>query len=188
MAVSGRSGSGKTVLLSILGGLDRPTSGSVHHNDSDLATMSRAERTSRARSTGVVFQNAAFIRRLPVWENVSCALIPLGVRSAERLEQAGEALRRVELEHLLWRRPEHVSSGERQRIGLARALIQRPRLLLADEPTSNLDEESSAIVCDVLAELHGTGFTVVAASHDPALLLRAGRRVRMDAGRLRGEE
>jgi len=187
-ALSGRSGSGKTVLISLLGGLDRPTAGSVLNDGADLATMSRAERTRLAREIGVVFQNAAVIRRMPVWENVTCGLIPLGVPSGERRDRAREALRHVELEPLAWRRPEQLSAGERQRVALARALALEPRLLLADEPTSNLDAESADIVCDVLSRANAAGCTVLAATHDPALLSRARRVFEMESGRLGGNE
>jgi putative ABC transport system ATP-binding protein len=186
-ALSGRSGAGKTVLLSLLGGLDRPSAGSVLSDGADLEAMTRSERTKLARTVGIVFQNAAVIRRMPVWENVACGLIPLGVPSAERLERALEALRTVELEPFAWRRPEHLSAGERQRVALARATTMEPRLLLADEPTSNLDEESAAIVCDVLTRLSEAGCTVLAASHDRDVLSRARVRFRLESGRLRGE-
>jgi len=183
-ALSGRSGSGKTTLLSLFGGLDRPTDGSILLDGEDLRTVSRARHTRITRDAGYVFQEAAVIRRMPVWENVSCGLVPLGIPSAERLDLAEEVLERVGLSGLSWRRPGELSGGERQRMSLARALVHQPRLLLADEPTSNLDSESAAIVCDVLASLPRQGCTVIVATHDDALLGRAERVIRMKHGRL----
>ena len=184
LAVAGRSGSGKTTLLGLIGGIDRPTSGTVRIDGDDLATLSRARRYALARETGLVLQGAAAIRRMPVWENVACGLIPLGAPPRERRKVALEALERVELGPFASRRPEALSAGERQRMALARALVIRPRLLVADEPTSNLDAESAAIVCDVLHAAAAAGATVVAASHDGSVLARATRTLRLERGRL----
>lgn len=184
VALAGRSGSGKTTLLSLLGGLDRPDSGSVLLDGADLAAASRAGRTRVAREIGFVLQGSALLRRMPAWENVACGLVPLGLSSAERRSLAEAALRRVSIEALADRRPEALSAGERQRVALARALVASPRLLLADEPTSDLDPESAAVVRDVLAAAREEGATVLAATHDPALLERAGRTLRIERGRL----
>ncbi len=120
-----------------------------------------------------------------MWENVSIGLVPLGVPTAERRRLAEEALETVALQHVVARRPEALSAGERQRAALARALLHSPRLLFADEPTSNLDPESAEIVCDVLAGAHASGATLVVASHDERMLARAGRVVEMgEEGRL----
>lgn len=182
--LAGRSGSGKTTLINLLAGLDRPTSGRVLIDDRDLALVSRAGRTRLARDIGLVMQNARLLRRLPVWENVTVGLVPLGWSSRERREAADRMLRRVELEDLAWRRPERLSGGERQRVSLCRALVHEPRMLFADEPTSNLDPESAKIVCGLLSEAGAAGCTVLVATHDPALHSLAGRVLRMDAGRL----
>jgi putative ABC transport system ATP-binding protein len=183
-ALTGRSGAGKTILIGLLGGLDRPTTGRVLLDGADPATLSRAERVRLSRNTGLVFQNAAVIRRMPVWENVTCGLVPLGVSSRARRERAEAILGRVGLARFAWRRPEQLSGGERQRVALARALVLEPSLVLADEPTANLDPASADIVCEVLRKTRDRGATVLVATHDPALLAGADRVLTMESGRL----
>ncbi len=182
--LTGRSGSGKTTLLALLAGIDRPTGGAVLADGRDLARASRSERTAIARRTGLVPQNPHFLRRLPVWENVTQGLVPLGVPSRERHDRAGVVLARVGLDHLRWRRPEELSTGERQRVALARALVAEPALLLVDEPTSNLDPESADVVVGVLLSARAAGATLIAATHDPDLVSRADAVVRLAAGSL----
>lgn len=186
VAVTGRSGSGKSTLLALLGGLDRPTGGSVRHDGRDLAELSREERTRLSASVGFVFPGAPAIGGLAVWENVTCALVPLGVPVRERLERAVEVLDSVGIGGLAHRRPSQLSTGERQRMALARAVVQSPRLLLADEPTSNLDPETAGTVREVLAAHHVAGATVIVATHDPALVGLAGMVLRLHGGRLAG--
>jgi len=183
-ALRGRSGSGKTTLLCLLAGLERPTSGQVLLDGVDLAAAGLAGRTRATRGVGFALQGAPAIRRMPVWENVSQGLVPLGLPSRERLARAEEALERVGLRALAWRRPEQLSAGERQRMALARALVHGPRLLLADEPTSNLDPASAEGVADLLADVHRRGCTLIVASHDPTLLARADRLLDLASGRL----
>jgi len=180
----GRSGSGKTTLLCLLGGLDRPTSGTVLLDGADVAARTRAERVALARDIGFVFQGAPMIRRLPVWENVAAGLVPLGVPAGERLDRASAALERVELADKAGRRPETLSFGERQRVAVARALIHSPRLLLADEPTSNLDRESAAIVAGSLIAANAEGCTLVVATHDEQFVETPPRVIRLDNGRI----
>jgi len=184
VALAGRSGSGKTTLLCLLGSLDEPTEGRVLWDGADLARLGRGARAALARSAGFVLQGSALIRRMPLWENVTQGLVPLGVPSAERRDRAEALLGRVGIGRLSGRRPEQLSAGERQRAALARALALAPRLLLADEPTSDLDPESAAVVRGVLAEEGAAGRTVIVATHDPELLSAAGRVVRMEAGRV----
>ena len=188
VALSGPSGCGKSTLLALMGALDRATSGAVLHDDVDLADASETERARVRRRVGFVFQAAPMIRGLAVWENVTQALVPRGVRSAERRKLAAAALERLGIAYAIDRAPEEISGGERQRVALARALAVEPGLVLADEPTSQLDPASAASVLDALREVAASGCTLVMASHDPQVLalaqsvrtMRAGREVAGD--------
>ena len=171
--VTGPSGSGKTTLLAVLGLLERPTEGEVLVDGRTASGISDAERARRRREIGFVFQASPMLRGAPVWENVTAARVPLGVPASARRREAATALARVGLEALLYARPERLSGGERQRVGVARAIVSSPALLVADEPTSNLDEESGESVGALLAALHASGTTIVVATHDPRLLARA---------------
>jgi len=184
VALSGPSGCGKSTLLTLLGALDRPTSGRVVHDGLDLSAASETELARVRRAVGFVFQAAPMIRGLPVWENVTQALVPRGFRSAARRAAAADVLARLGVGFALDRSPEELSGGERQRVAVARALVAGPRLLLADEPTSQLDPESAAAVVAAIRKAHGDGCTVVVASHDPDLLAIAGEVHAMRAGRV----
>ncbi len=186
VGLSGPSGSGKTTLVALLAGLDHPTRGRVRWDGVDLGSLGSRARTELARATGVVFQNTAVIRRLPVWENVAYALVPLGVPPRERFERATAALDRVGIADLALRRPVELSSGERQRVAVARALLLAPRLLVADEPTSSLDADSAAAVLATFSDLHQSGCTVIVSSHDPVVLDWTQRIIRLVGGRLVG--
>lgn len=184
VAFAGPSGCGKSTLLAILGALDRVTSGVVLHDGREIVSASGSELSRLRRRIGFVFQNAPMLRGLPLWENVTQTLVALGVPSRERRRAAEDALDRLGIRALADRVPEALSGGERQRAALARALVVRPRLLVADEPTSQLDADSAALVIDGIRAIAATGATVVLASHDPALLAAA-REVRpMARGRL----
>ncbi len=185
VVLTGPSGGGKTTLLSLLVALERPTSGRVRVDGADLAAASEAERSRIRRRVGFSFQGAPQIRRLPVWENVTLALVPTGVPTRERRARAEEVLARLGLRALADERPERLSGGELQRVALARALVGAPPLLVADEPTASLDGASATRVLEVLREEHARGTTVVVATHDPALLAIATARYVMEAGRLR---
>ncbi len=182
--LTGPSGSGKTTLLALLGGLERPTRGQVLFAGRDLGRCSGAELARLRRRLGFVFQDFALIPGLPAWENVTYPLIPRGVARAERYQRAGELLEQFGLAGRLAARPHELSGGEQQRVALARALAGRPEVILADEPTSNLDEESGQAVVALLHQSHNEGRTVIASSHDPRLAAVATRVCALRAGRL----
>ena len=182
--VTGPSGGGKTTLLALLGALDRPTSGRVGFDGRDLLEASDAERSRIRRRIGFVFQSSPMIRRLSVWENVTYPLIPLGTGPRERRERARALLDRVGLARMFDARPEELSGGELQRVGVARALVADPVAVLADEPTSNLDRRSGEAIAELLGGIHAAGVTVVVATHDATLTARATTAFEMDAGRL----
>jgi putative ABC transport system ATP-binding protein len=182
VAVTGPSGSGKTTLLNILSGLDRPTSGQVRVGGVDLSTLSARELARyRQRTVGLVFQQFHLIPYLTAVENVMLAQY---VHSVTDRGEAEEALRRVGLGERLQHLPSQLSGGEQQRVCIARALINQPPLILADEPTGNLDAVNEAIVMSLLADLHHQGHTLVLVTHDPGIAARAGREVRLEHGRL----
>ena len=184
VGLSGPSGCGKTTLLTLIGALERATRGTVLHDGLDLGVASESELARVRRRVGFVFQAAPMIRGLPVWENVTQPLVPRGARARDRRVAAEDVLARLGLAGFGGRSPEELSGGERQRVALARALVVTPRLLLADEPTAQLDPESAASVVDALRAAHSAGGTVVIASHDPAALSLAGAVHTMRAGRV----
>jgi putative ABC transport system ATP-binding protein len=184
----GPSGSGKTTLLALLGGLDRPTSGQVLFAGRELGSCSDVELTRLRRRMGFVFQDFALIAGLTVEENITYPLIPRGLSRGERSRRAVELLTRFGLGDKLTQRAGELSGGEQQRVALARALAGQPEIVLADEPTSNLDEEAGQAVLDVLKRIHAEGKTVIVSSHDPCLGALATRVWELEAGRLKGEE
>jgi putative ABC transport system ATP-binding protein len=186
VAVVGPSGSGKSTLMHLLGCLDRPTSGVLRVGGRDVATLGDGELAGlRNRTIGFVFQSFQLLGRTSALDNVALPLVYRGVRRAERRERAEAALRAVGLGHRLAHRPGQLSGGEQQRVAIARALVGEPDLLLADEPTGNLDTNSGAEVMDVLAGLvHDRGVAVVVVTHDPEIAALAGRRVRVRDGLL----
>lgn len=185
VAVTGPSGCGKTTLLALLGALDRPTSGQIRFEGELLDDASEAHRSRVRRRIGFVFQNSPMMRALPVWENVAYPLIPTGVDARARRERAHACLARVGIASLIDRRPEELSGGELQRVGIARALVARPSAVLADEPTSNLDRASAEAVASILAAIHREGTTVLVATHDVRLIALATTVVELEAGRRR---
>jgi putative ABC transport system ATP-binding protein len=182
--LAGRSGSGKTTLLGLFGVLDRPTSGSILISGQDVSHFSDTALARMRRRIGFVSQDFALIPGLPAWENVEYPLIPRGIGRLERRRLAAQVLDRLGLSGRATAKPRTLSGGEQQRVAIARALAVRPELLLADEPTSNLDEESAQLVIALLAEIHAAGTTVVVASHDPRVIAHANRVVELSAGRL----
>jgi len=178
VALLGSSGSGKSSVLNLIAGLDRPTSGSVVVQDRDLAKLSREELAKyRLHVVGMVFQSFNLIASMTLTENVELPLRFAEVDRSKRQGLATAALERVGLRARMNHRPSELSGGEQQRAALARALINRPQLLLADEPTGNLDPETSIDIMRLLYRINRTGTTVLVATHDQAMVDRMRRRV-----------
>ncbi|MFI7008925.1 ABC transporter ATP-binding protein [Streptomyces sp. NPDC050145] len=186
LVIQGPTGGGKSTLLQMLGGLDRPTAGSVELDGTDLAKLPEARLTRvRAESIGFVFQSFNLIPTLTAHENVETALVPLGLRAADRRERAAEALHSVGLGERLGHLPSEMSGGQQQRVAIARALVKNPKVLLADEPTGNLDESMRDEIMDVLEDRwkeHGLTFIMV--THDTTLAKKAPRLATIRRGRI----
>ena len=172
IAVVGRSGSGKTTLLNLMAGLDKPTSGQILFEERDLAEMSEAELTElRRHKIGFVFQSFGLLPLLSAYENVELPLRISGVGARERDERTREALAMVGLSHRANHRPYELSGGEQQRVAISRAIVTRPALLLADEPTGELDSVNAKAIFGLFEEMVRTqSISVVAATHDSTLL------------------
>ena len=185
-AIVGPSGSGKSTLMNLLSTLDRPTEGKVLVAGTDTSTLSDAELSElRNRKIGIVFQQYNLISRMSALENVELPLITARVPPDERHERAKGALDLVGLGHRLANRPVELSGGEQQRVSIARALVTRPAILLADEPTGNLDSKTSAGVIDLFAELNrARGVTTVLITHDLAVAARTRRTIKIRDGRI----
>jgi putative ABC transport system ATP-binding protein len=186
VVVHGPSGCGKTTLLNLIGGLDRAAAGRVHACGTDLTHASRSQLTAyRASSVGFIFQFYNLLPTLTAMENVEAGVRVAGVERGEGRERSRALLDRVGLRDLSERFPAQLSGGQQQRVAIARALAKRPRLLLADEPTGNLDEENAAEVLDLIRELNSeTAITFVIVSHNPAIAQAGDRVVRLSHGRL----
>lgn len=190
LAVQGRTGSGKTTLLHILGGLDRPSAGTVNFDDRDLATLPETRLTEfRAASVGFIFQTFNLLPTLSAVENVEAALVPRRVSSALRRTRATQALEAVGLGDRAQHLPSELSGGQQQRVGIARALVKEPKVLLADEPTGNLDDDTRDEIIALLERLwHEHRFTLVLVTHDASLAGRAQRVGVMSSGQLSTEQ
>jgi putative ABC transport system ATP-binding protein len=172
--IDGPSGSGKSTLLNLLGCLDRPSEGRIFIGGEEVTGYSEEElcRIRRAK-IGFIFQEFHLLPRMTAWENASVGLVPLGVSEKERYHRAGDLLDRIGLHERVLHRPEEMSGGEQQRVAVARALINNPEILFADEPTSNIDAASAQRVLEMLAELRGRGCTIVVATHDVEMFRQA---------------
>ncbi len=185
VAVMGPSGSGKSTLLHILGCLDRPTSGSYRLVGRDVGTLTEAELSQvRGRKIGFIFQSFHLVARLSAAENVAFPMVFAGVARAERRERVRVALQEVGLADRAQHRPAELSGGERQRVAIARATVMRPQVVLADEPTGNLDRASGSHVMALLEEMNASGLTLIVVTHNPAVARRANRVLAMSDGRL----
>jgi putative ABC transport system ATP-binding protein len=178
VAITGPSGSGKSTLLHLMGTLDRPTAGTVRVTGLDVAALSDRELSGlRAVSIGFVFQQFFLAEHATALDNVADALLYAGTGIAERRHQAVRALQRVGLGRKLAARPTQLSGGERQRVAIARAVAGRPAIVLADEPTGNLDSAAGAALLDLLEELNADGATIIVITHDHAIAARLPRRI-----------
>jgi putative ABC transport system ATP-binding protein len=189
VAVVGPSGSGKTTLLTILGTLERPSRGDVRVAGVDVTTASdRRLAGLRAHEIGFVFQAFHLQEWMTALDNVANGMLYTGTRQRDRREAARVALERVGLGHRLDHRPGQLSGGERQRVAIARALAKRPAIMLADEPTGNLDSKSGAEVVELLHDLASDGATLVLITHDPGIAATFGRRIQMRDGEIVADE
>ena len=185
VAVMGPSGSGKSTLLNILGLLDQPNAGHLLLEGRDVTTLSPDEQAAvRSRRIGFVFQSFHLVPRLTAAENIALPMVLAGMPPRERAQRVEQALQAYGLTNRAHHKPNELSGGQRQRVAIARATIMQPALLLADEPTGNLDRATGDEVVRLLEALNATGVTLIVVTHDPALGARAHRRLMMEDGGL----
>jgi len=186
VAVMGPSGSGKSTLLNLLGLLDRPNSGTYRLEGRDVTTLTQEEQARvRRERIGFVFQSFHLVPRLTAAENIALPMVLAGITPAERKARVEQALDDYGLSNRADHRPNQLSGGQRQRVAIARATIMQPAVLLADEPTGNLDRATGEEVMRLLEALNGQGVTLIVVTHDAALGARAHRQLRMEDGELR---
>ena len=186
VAVMGPSGSGKSTLLNLLGLLDRPDAGSYRLEGRDVTTLS-ADEQAQVRSTriGFVFQSFHLVPRLTAAENIALPMMLAGIARSERDHRVAEALKNFALDNRADHKPDQLSGGQRQRVAIARATIMQPALILADEPTGNLDRHTGEEVVNLLEALNASGVTLIVVTHDPQMGKRARRQLVMEDGRLK---
>ncbi len=185
VSLMGPSGSGKSTLLNVLGLLDKPTSGVYRLDGRDVTTLSDDEQaTIRSENIGFLFQFFHLVPRLSAAENVELPMMLAGIPPGDRGERVEQALANMDLSDRAHHRPDQLSGGQRQRVAIARATVMRPGLLLADEPTGNLDSKSGEEVVQILETLNDDGITLVVVTHDPDIGGRAHRQLRMVDGRI----
>ena len=185
ISVMGPSGSGKSTLLNVLGLLDRPSTGSYRLDGTETTELAEEQRAAlRRERIGFVFQAFHLVPRLNAADNIALPMLLAGIPPRQREERVQEVLASLDLSNRAQHRPDQLSGGQRQRVAIGRAIIMRPGLLLADEPTGNLDEHSGQEVIGVLEQLNKNGITLMVVTHDPDIGGRARRRIRMRDGRI----
>jgi putative ABC transport system ATP-binding protein len=188
VAIMGQSGSGKSTLMNIIGCLDRPDSGEYWLNGTSVAELNDKQLAAlRNREIGFVFQTFNLLARADALHNVELPLIYAGIKRRERIARARVALERVGLGDRMRHRPSELSGGQRQRVAVARALVTKPSLLLADEPTGNLDSATADDILALFAELHAGGNTIVLVTHDAGIAAHAHRSIRLRDGRIESD-
>lgn len=185
VAIMGSSGSGKSTVMNILGCLDQPSLGSYRLEGQEIAKLSpSAQAMLRNKKLGFVFQSFNLLPRLNALQNVELPLVYAGVPAERRRQIAGEALEKVGLAHRINHRPKELSGGQQQRVAIARALVNRPQLILADEPTGNLDSQSSMEIMALFQELNQSGITVILVTHEPDIAEYTRRIIRFRDGKI----
>ncbi|HNV83266.1 MAG TPA: ABC transporter ATP-binding protein [Arenimonas sp.] len=185
VALIGPSGSGKSTLMNLLGCLDTPSEGKYVLNGRDTSTMDDNDLAKvRNQEIGFIFQSFHLLPRMTVLQNVMQPLVYRGIPKAERVKMASEALDKVGLSHRMGHRPNQLSGGQRQRVAVARALVGKPSILLADEPTGNLDSKTSAEIMALFDELHQQGQTVIVVTHEPDIAAHCHRTLRVSDGKI----
>jgi putative ABC transport system ATP-binding protein len=189
VAIMGQSGSGKSTMLNLLGLLDRPNTGMYRLEGRDVTTLSPDEQAAvRSNRIGFVFQSFHLVPRLTAAENIALPMMLAGIAPAERARRVNQALKDFGLDQRSDHRPDQLSGGQRQRVAIARATIMQPAMLLADEPTGNLDRATGDEVITLLEALNGHGMTLIIVTHDPKLGERAGRQLVMEDGHLQSDK
>ena len=189
VALMGPSGSGKSTLMNLLGCLDTPTSGEYFLNGKDVSKLNDSELAEiRNREIGFIFQTFNLLPRSTALENVTLPLIYSGMAKAERMEKARKALDAVGLSDRITHRPNELSGGQRQRVATARALVNNPSIILADEPTGNLDSKTSIEIMGLLEEIHRTGNTIILVTHEESIARYAHRIIRLIDGQIASDE
>jgi putative ABC transport system ATP-binding protein len=189
VALMGPSGSGKSTLMNLIGLLDSPTSGDYYFKDAHVSQMSDSELANfRNKEIGFVFQTFNLLPRLSALDNVALPLVYSGMNKRQRIERAADVLDTVGLGDRVHHKPNELSGGQRQRVAIARALANHPSIILADEPTGNLDTKTSVEIMDIFEKLHNRGNTVIVVTHEPDIALHAHRIIKLRDGLLESDE